>query len=355
MDANAMEPWTVDFRTDSSSLPTEEMRQAMAMAKVGNDYYGEDPTVNGLEKLAAQRLGKEAALFVTSGTMGNLLAILAFGQRGEEIIVGEQSHIANNEAGGASAWGGVAYHTVPENDDGMLDLDALEKAIRPRSNLLSAPSALVAIENTHNVLGGQPLSADQTRSIAKIAHENDIMVHVDGARIFHAEVALGVPVAELVSDVDSVTFCLSKSLQCPVGSLLCGSRSLIGQARKLRTALGGQMRQAGILAAAGIVALESIDRGRLADEHAKADKLALGLDQVPGMWVEAIAVRTNLVYVRITAKNPGELAQRLEREGIRGPDDSFRWRFVTYSNIRMQDIDRCIDLIYDTFRNHGMF
>jgi threonine aldolase len=347
----------IDFRTDSSSRPTDAMRRAMAEAEVGNDAYGEDPTVNRLEALAAQRFGKESALLVTSGTMGNLLAILAFAQRGEEIIAGEASHIANHEAGGSSVWGGVAYRTLPETSDAIIDPDRLEAAIRRRDSPLTAagryaPTVLVALENTHNVLGGIPLSAKQTRSIADVAHRNDVAVHVDGARIFHAEIALATPVADLVADVDSVSFAITKSLGCPVGSILCGDRSLIDKARRLRTTLGGQMRQAGILAAAGIVALDTMVE-RLAEDHVNALRLAEGLSQIPGICLEPAEIRTNLVYVEVTTGNSAQLAQKLQEQGISGPNASTRWRFATYHDIAAEDIDVALEIIETTFRRYG--
>lgn len=343
----------IDFRTDSSSVPTDAMRRAVAEAKVGNDYYIEDPTVNQLESIAAHRLGKEAALFVTSGTMGNLLAILAYAQRGDEIIVGEKAHIANSEAGGASVWGGVAYHTVAEEEDGMPSLEAIDAAIRRPNDPLSAPTVLVTVENTHNVRGGQPLSAEQMRAIANVAHKHDLPVHVDGARIFHAEIALGTPVSQLVAEADSVTFCLSKGLGCPVGSVLCGNRSMIEKARKLRLALGGQMRQAGILAAAGVLALQPDNTAKLSEDHINAEYLARGLSQIPGILVESAPIRTNLVYAEITANNVGELARRLEERGIYGPEDSHRWRFVTYRDISSDDIDTALTVISEVFREYG--
>ena len=241
----------VDLRSDTVTHPSPEMREAIAKAKIGDDVFSDDPSVNKLEEVAAAKVGKEAAVFVASGTMGNLVAILAMCQRGDDIIIGDKSHIYRAEAGGASALGGVSYHPIPNQPDGTLDPDQVEANIHPPDQHYS-PTTLIALENTHNACDGRPLTPNEIKSVADVAHSYDIPVHVDGARLFNASVALETPVSELVKDVDSVTFCLSKGLGCPTGSILAGDSETIDKARRVRKILGGAMRQAGIIAAPGI-------------------------------------------------------------------------------------------------------
>jgi len=281
----------IDLRSDTITHPTDEMRQAMYRAEVGDDVFGEDPTVNRLEELAAERLGKEAALFTPSGTMSNLLAVLSQTRHGDEIILGSEAHIFWNEVGGAAALGGVVMHTVENRPDGSMDIAAVEAAIRSQ-NIHYPPTVLLCLENTHNRCGGAALSAEYTANICNVAHSRGLKVHLDGARIFNAEVALAVPAATLAAPADSVCFCLSKGLSAPVGSLLCGSKEFITRARKLRKMVGGGMRQAGIIAAAGIVAIEKMVE-RLAEDHANAKRLAAGIASVNDMKVEP--AHTNII------------------------------------------------------------
>ena len=261
----------VDLRSDTVTHPTPAMREAMAAAEVGDDVYGDDPTLNRLEAMAAERLGKEAAVFVASGTMGNLVSILSHAQRGDEIIIGDKSHIFRSEAGGASALGGVAYNTIRNDDRGMLDPDEVEAAIKP-PNVHFTRTAMIGLENTHNAAGGAVLTAEDTKVIADIAHRHEIPLHLDGARIFNASVALETPVAELVAEADSLSFCLSKGLSCPVGSIICGSNDFIQEARRWRKVVGGSMRQVGIIAAAGIVALDSMVESRYGENWISGDQ-----------------------------------------------------------------------------------
>ena len=261
----------IDLRSDTVTHPTPEMRRAMFEAEVGDDVYGEDPTVNRLEAMAADKLGKEAALFVTSGTQSNLTAVLTHTRHGNEIILGSESHIFWYEVGGAAALGGVVMRTVPNDTEGRLNLSDVEQAIRGK-NIHYPETALLCLENTQNRCGGAVLTPDYTQEASDLAHRYGLKVHLDGARIFNAAVALGLPASELTRGVDSVGFCISKGLSAPVGSLLCGTKDFVERARKFRKMLGGGMRQAGILAAAGIVALETmIDR--LAEDHAGGDHL----------------------------------------------------------------------------------
>ena len=280
----------IDFRSDTVSWPTPAMREAMASARVGDDVYGEDPTVNELEALAAARVGKEAGLFVSSGTMGNLAAVLAHAGRGDEAILGEDSHVFCWEAGGMAALGGVMPHPLPTDAIGRLDPGAVEGAMRWDDPHLPR-SRLVLVENSYGAKHGYPLPPAYFAEIAAVARQNGLAVHMDGARLFNAAVAQNIDAAELTRHVDSVTFCLSKGLCAPVGSVLCGSADFIYRARRARKSLGGGMRQAGVLAAAGLVALnEMIDR--LADDHAHARRLAEGLARLPGVRVNVDMVRT---------------------------------------------------------------
>ncbi len=339
----------VDLRSDTVTQPTPEMRKAIAEAALGDDVYGEDPTVNRLEAMAAERLGKEAAVLVASGTMGNLVSVLSHAQRGDEIILGHNAHIFRSEAGGAAALGGVSYHTIPTDKQGRLDPGDVEAAIRDPQNPHYPRTALVALENTHNAAGGTPLTPEYTQAIADIAHKHEIALHIDGARIFNAAVALETPASELVKDADSVTFCLSKGLSCPVGSVICGSEEFIQRARRMRKIVGGGMRQAGIIAAAGIVALETMV-DRLAEDHANARKLAVGLSQIPGISIDPDGLPTNLVFFEITKGDPATIARKLNERGVKGGSPSRRWRLVTHYGITSDDIDYTLDVMETTMK-----
>ncbi|TMC23599.1 MAG: low-specificity L-threonine aldolase [Chloroflexi bacterium] len=284
----------IDLRSDTVTLPTPAMREAMYHAELGDDVFGEDPTVNRLQALAAEKRGKEAALFVPTGTMGNAIAQLTHAGRGQAIIVGDESHIYHYEAGGASTLGGCPMRIVPTLANGMLDLDNVASHITNESNPHIAASALICIENTHNRFGGTVLSVDQVEAVAQLAHAHGVAVHMDGARIFHAAIALGVPVSELARPVDSLMFCLSKGLSAPVGSLLVGTKEFIRRAHRIRKLLGGGMRQAGVLAAAGIVALEQMV-DRLVEDHANCQQLAQGLADYPQIVIHAERVVTNIL------------------------------------------------------------
>ena len=342
----------IDFRSDTKTLPSPEMRRAMAEAELGDDVMGEDPTVNRLEALAAEMLGKEAAVLVTSGSQGNLVGILSQCQRGDEVLIGDTSHIARAEAKGASVLGGVAIQTLRADDRGMFDPDDMEAAIKDGSNRHENPTALLTLENTHNYSGGSVLTPEDTKAMADVARAHDVPVHMDGARIFNAAVYLECPVAELAKDVDTVTFCLSKGLGAPVGSLLCGSGETIEEARRWRKMLGAGMRQAGIIAACGVVALESMVT-RLAEDHANARKLAQGLSKIPGIVIEPEKLPTNLVFFEVEAENRVELAAKLEERGIKGGMPVRRWRFALHYGITSDDIDYTLEVIEETFREYA--
>ena len=342
----------VDFRSDTVTLPTPEMLKGMVDAKVGDDVFSDDPSVNMLEEKAAKIMGKEAAVFVASGTMGNLVSVLAHCERGGEIILGDQSHIFRSEGGGASALGGISYNTVTNKEDGTLDPDDVRSAIRDYSTRLSrihsARTSLVALENTHNSCGGSPLTASYTESIASIAHENGLPLHIDGARIFNAAVSLETPVDELVKSADSISFCLSKGLSCPVGSIVCGSHSFVERAREWRKMVGGGMRQAGFLAAAGIIALDSMVE-RLAEDHANAKRLAKGLSGISGISIDPDKVHTNLVFFDVDKTDNGAAANKLSDLGIKGGSTGGRWRFVTHYGITPDDIDYALESVDKVF------
>ncbi|MDE2747812.1 MAG: low-specificity L-threonine aldolase [Chloroflexota bacterium] len=282
----------IDLRSDTVSHPTPAMREAMARAAVGDDVYHDDPTVNQLEAEAAAKLGKEAAVFVTSGTQGNLCALLAHCQRGESIIIGDTSHIFRYEQGGMAQVGGIVPHTVPVQADATMRLCDLENAINPDDEHKPV-TRLVALENTHNAAGGLPISAEYTAEVAEFARRNRLMLHIDGARIFNAAAAFAVDVKELVAGADSVTFCLSKGLCAPVGSVLAGEQDFIQRARRARKALGGSLRQAGVLAAAGLIGLQEMT-DRLIGDHQNAQLLAEGLSEFPG--VRILSQNTNFIY-----------------------------------------------------------
>ena len=330
----------VDLRSDTLTRPTAEMSRAMAEADVGDDVFGEDPTVNKLEELAADRMGKEAALFVASGTMGNLVSLLAHCGRGEEIILGSFAHTFYFEQGGSAAVGGIHPRTLPNQPDGTLLLADIEGAIRT-DNVHFPRTRLIVLENTHNLCGGYPLDIAYMQAVGDIARRHSLKIHVDGARFFNAAVALDVPAAELAADADSLSFCLSKGLGAPVGSVVCGSREFISEARRARKILGGGMRQAGVLAAAGIVALnEMVDR--LADDHANARKLAEGLAQMPGVLVDPEQICTNIVYFEVDRQDMTveEVVKRLDESGARMlPVGPGRIRAVTHYHISSEDID----------------
>jgi threonine aldolase len=335
----------IDLRSDTVTKPTAEMRDAMAHAEVGDDVYGEDPSVNNLEKMAAQKMGKEAGLFVPSGTMGNLIAVLTHCQRGDEIILGSKSHTFYYEAGGVSALGGVMVHTIPNQTNGTLDLDDIRDAIR--GNDVHFPTTrLILLENTQNKCGGVPISKYYTTQVTEIAKQNKLSTHMDGARIFNAAIKFGIPVKELVENIDSVTFCLSKGLSAPVGSVLCGSQSFIHNARRIRKQLGGGMRQAGILAAAGVVALETMIN-RLDEDHSRAKNLADGLSLLPEINLWENSPQTNMVFLDVallTGNTIQDLKAKLrDQKVLVSHVSSSGLRLVTHSGISDSDIEETIN------------
>jgi threonine aldolase len=334
----------VELRSDTFTLPTPEMLRAMVSAELGDDVYGEDPTVRRLEALAARLLGKEAGCLLPSGTMANLTSILAHCPRGSKVIVGDESDIYVYEAGGASVCGGVMYHPIRNRTDGTLDLAQVAAAFPPDPHDPQfAPPALLCLENPQNHSGGRVLPMSYMEDAAALARERGISLHLDGARLFNAALALGLPAADIARHADSVQFCLSKGLGAPVGSMVVGGREFVARVRRLRKMLGGGMRQAGVLAAAGIVALEN--RQRLNEDHLTARRLADGLARIPGVEVEPAQPRINIVFFRVAMPVAGFLAAAAAH-GVNlaelGPG---RIRAVTHVGVTAADIDHTLEVI----------
>ena len=343
---------TVDLRSDTTTMPTDEMRQAIAGSELGDDVFQGDPTVNRLQDLAAQRMGKEAALLVPSGTMANLVSILTHCGRGAEVILGNRAHTYKYEKGGISAYGGIHSTQIPNQDDGTMRLEDIRAAIRGIDDHFPE-TKLICLENTHNVCGGAPLSVAYTKEVANLARAHNIKLHIDGARIFNAAVAPGVEVQELVEDADSMSFCLSKGLAAPVGSVICGSKDYIEEVRGNRKGLGGGMRQAGIIAAAGIVALETMV-DRLQEDHTNARLLAEGIADLPGIVLDPESIKTSIIYFDMdedTLESADFLAA-LSTKGIQFFDTGpRRFRMVTHYGITAEDILYTINSFKETLGN----
>jgi threonine aldolase len=338
----------IDLRSDTVTLPTAEMRKAMFEAELGDDVFEEDPTAIKLEQIAAKLVGTEAALLVPSGTMANLVCILTHCDRGDEVILGDKSHTFLNEVGGISALGGIHPHTVSNQIDGTMRLEDIEAAIRG-DDVHWPRTKLICLENTHNRCHGAPLTPQYFESVAALAKTYDILVHLDGARIFNAVVALEVDVKQYTKHVDSLSFCLSKGLSAPIGSVVCGRRDFIAEARRTRKLLGGGMRQVGIIAAPGIVALETmIDRLKI--DHENARYLANGIKQIPGLSIDVTLVKTNIIYCDLVTKRmtPNEFMVQLEAKGIKilqtGPKS---FRMVTHYGVERVDIDRALKILHE--------
>lgn len=337
----------LDLRSDTVSLPPPGMRAAMARARVGDDVYGEDPTVNALERRAAESVGKAAALFVPSGTMANLLALLAHAGRGAKVLVGDASDVWRWEAGGAAVLGGLVYEPVPTRAGGELDLDALERACDQRDDPQCAVPALVCLENTHCLSGGRVLSDAHVAAVRALARRHDLKLHLDGARLWNAAVARGLPAQTLCRPFDSVCFSLSKGLCAPAGSLLCGDGEFVRRARRLRKMLGGGMRQAGFLAAAGLFGLERLVP-RLARDHAHARLLWDGLGGLSGLRRDPEPPQTNIVFFELREPTLAVaiFLEELRREGVRlGELGRGRIRAVTHRGITRADIGCVLDAL----------
>jgi len=342
---------TIDLRSDTVTLPTPAMREAVYRAELGDDVFGEDPTTNRLEEMAAERMGKEAALLVASGTMGNLVCTLTHCRRGEEVILGDRSHTFLYEAGGMSTLGGIHPHTLSNQPDGTMRLEDIEGAIRG-SNVHFPRTRLICLENTHNRCYGSALRSEYIDSVAALAKEHGLSIHLDGARIFNAAIALGIDVKELTANVNSLSFCLSKGLSAPVGSVVCGSSEFIAEARRARKVLGGGMRQAGVIAAAGIKALEEMV-DRLAEDHENARRLAEGIASINGFSIELAKVQTNIIYFELDEERmtPTELVTELDKKEVKLLSvGNRRLRAVTHYGISAEDIDLTVKALGEVMK-----
>jgi threonine aldolase len=345
---NRQRPWrVVELRSDTFTLPTPQMLKAMVHAELGDDGYGEDPTVRQLEEMSAESLGKEAGCFLPSGTMANLTAILTHCPRGSKVIVGAESDIYAYEAGGATVCGGVVYHPVPNRPDGTMDLVAIKEVLLsdPGDAQFALP-ALVCLENPQNRCGGRVLPLSHLDAVLSLAREYGVPVHLDGARIFNAALAAEMPVAKIAAYADSVQFCLSKGLSAPAGSMLVGDHGFIARVRRVRKMLGGGMRQVGVLAAAGLVALKDV--GRLADDHRMARRLADGLAKIPGVLVEPEATETNMVFLRLTNLRMDNAAflSAAATQGINMAELGHgRIRLVTHRGVGIEDVDYVVTVV----------
>ena len=337
----------IDLRSDTVTHPTPAMRSAMANAIVGDDVFGDDPTVNALQEYAANLLGQEAALFVASGTQGNVIACLTHCQRGEELIVGKEGHIFRWEGGAASALGGITMHQVAMQPNGEMTLEDIGAAIRNSADVHHPLTKLVCLENTQGGMGGVPLTADYVNRVTDFAHGHGLKLHIDGARLFNAAAALDVEPIELVRKADSVQICLSKGLCAPAGSLLLGTRDFIDRARRIRKMLGGGMRQAGVLAATGLIALQEM-RTRLRDDHDHAEQLALGLAGISGITVHPVYQRTNMVHFSTPERiDPAKFVAAMKAKNILligGP----RFRAVTHYWITSERVEQVIAAVRST-------
>jgi threonine aldolase len=333
----------IDLRSDTVAMPSPEMRKAMIEAPLGDDVFGDDPTTNRLLEVAAERMGKEAATFVPSGTMGNLVGVAVNARRGEELIADADSHVFHYETAGAAAVCGVQIRPIA-TEAGVMSPQQIVAAIRPRDDPHQPISAAVTFENTHNRHGGVVWPLDDLRAASDAAHRQGLRVHLDGARIFNASVALGVEAKEIAATADTVTFCLSKGLACPIGSIFCGSERDIEEARRWRKRLGGGMRQVGVLAAAGLIALDHmIDR--LAEDHANARTLAEGLSELPGVRCDLSRVQTNLVYFELTEIPAPRFTDECTTRGLLSDwVDARRVRFVTHYGIGTEDIQSALKI-----------
>jgi threonine aldolase len=328
----------IDLRSDTVTRPSEGMRDAIARADVGDDVLGDDPTVIALEEAAAAKIGKEAALYVPSGTMANLVSLLTHCGRGDEAIAGSESHILHHEGIGAPALGGVSLRTVRNDDRGRVDPGEVRGAIRPPG----APrTTRVCVETTHNRCGGAAIPANEMRAVADVAHEAGAMLHVDGARIFNAAVALETEARTLVAEADTVSFCFSKGLGAPVGSVLAGPAEFVARARLVRRQVGGAMRQVGIIAAGALYALEH-NIERLADDHANARRLAAGLAEIPPIQLDSVETDSNIVFFRAGGIDPGDLRERLAEEGVACSGIGDRLRMLTHLDVSAEDIDEAL-------------
>ena len=343
----------IDLRSDTVTLPTNEMKQFIMDSPLGDDVYGEDPSVNLLQKKIAKIFNKESALFVPSGTMANLISVLTHCNRGDEVILGNKSHIFFYEAGGISAFGGVHSHQINNNDDGTININDIENAIRKKGDDHFPKTKLICLENTHNACYGSPINTDFFSEVKNIAKKHNIPIHLDGARIFNAAIALNKSVDELTKDCDSVSCCLSKGLSAPVGSVILGSKNFISKAKSLRKALGGGMRQAGLIASAGIFSLDHMIN-RIIDDHSNAKILASKLNLIKNLEINLNQVQTNIIFIynRDKTLSNQDLLLSLEKNNIKiDYKGNSKFRLVTHSGFRKEDINAVIKVFRKIFKD----
>ena len=335
----------IDLRSDTVTLPTSEMMDAINNAQLGDDVYVEDTPTLELESLATKITGKESALLVSSGTMGNLICNLVHAPRGTEVIMGNKSHTFLYESGGISSYGGIHSHQLKNNDDGSIDINEIKNAIRI-DDVHFPRTSLICLENTHNKCHGFPLELNYINSVCDIAHDNNIKVHMDGARLFNACAALDITADQILSNVDSVTFCLSKGLSAPIGSVICGTHDFISEARRIRKSLGGGMRQTGIISAAGIISLTSMIN-RLKDDHKNAQTLAHGIANLKGIVLNTDLVPTNIIYFNFNHQDmtSTDLVSHMESNDIIFSDyNGKHCRLVLHNGITGHDVEKVIDV-----------
>jgi len=339
----------IDLRSDTVTKPSDAMRKVMYDAEVGDDVYKEDPSVNKLQEMASKITGKEDSLLVSSGTMGNLVSLLALTNRGEEIILGDKCHVYAWEGSGVSIFGGISMKIIKNNEDGSFDLNELISSINPVDDH-KPKTTTISIENTHNQCGGSPLELDFLSEVKKIANKNNLKIHMDGARLFNASIAQNESIENIVKNVDSVTFCLSKGLACPVGSIISGSKGFIDQARRWRKSIGGGMRQAGIIASAGVYALENMV-DRLEEDHLNAKRLANGLSNIGEINIDNEYVKTNILRFELSDNiNQDQFTRNMKKEGVLFNSEYGAIRMVTNYGVSSKDIEKVIDITSKVIR-----
>ena len=343
----------IDLRSDTVTLPSNDMKRFIIDSPLGDDVYGEDPSVNLLQNKIAKIFNKEAALFVPSGTMANLIAVLTHCNRGDEVILGDKSHIFYYEAGGISAFGGIHSHQLKNNDDGTININDIKTSIRALGNDHFPKTKLICLENTHNACYGSPLNTEYFHDVKKVANQHDLSIHLDGARIFNAAIALNKSVDELTKDCDTISCCLSKGLSAPVGSVVLGTKAFILKAKHMRKALGGGMRQAGLIAAGGIFSLENmIDR--IADDHVNAKELAYELHKIKTISINPEQVYTNIVFIynKNTKISNKQLLNELEKNNIKiDYKGNSKFRLVTHSGFKKRDINSVVKVFKEILKD----
>ena len=343
----------IDLRSDTVTLPSNDMKRFIIDSPLGDDVYGEDPSVNLLQNKIAKIFNKEAALFVPSGTMANLIAVLTHCSRGDEVILGDKSHIFYYEAGGISAFGGIHSHQLKNNDDGTININDIKTSIRALGNDHFPKTKLICLENTHNACYGSPLNTEYFHDVKKVANKHDLSIHLDGARIFNAAIALNKTVDELTKDCDTISCCLSKGLSAPVGSVILGNKAFILKAKHMRKALGGGMRQAGLIAAGGIFSLENmIDR--IADDHVNAKELAYELHKIKTISINPEQVYTNIVFIynKNTKISNKQLLNELEKNNIKiDYKGNSKFRLVTHSGFKKRDINSVVKVFKEILKD----